>query len=176
MPATAEDYKTPALQPPAPREPAHEVTWDFEHFLGLAGGGGFETRITGFQVHGINNRDEPIIHVTGFWRSDQNNTTVPIRFVVGGQRVPPEDTTGILRKSAFDITSAELPTTTQQRDGIPESQFFSVFGPFTLELEYDGKRLVHHFTADDILKQLNAFRSLLLQNTEPPGVKRKGGN
>jgi hypothetical protein len=176
-PATPEDHKTPALQPaPPPRKSHDDVTWDFDHFLGMAGGGGFETRITGFNVHGTNNRDEPIIHVTGFWRSDLNNTTVPIRLVVGGQRVPPEDSTGIPRKSAFDITSAELPTTTPQRDGIPESQFYSVFGPFTLELEYDGKRLAHHFTTDDILKQLNAFRSLLFHNAEPPSVKRKGGN
>ena len=98
---------------------------------------------------------------------------IPIRFIVDGQRVAPEDATGIPRKTEFDIGSELLPSTDPPREGIVESKFFSVFGPFTLDLTYDGKTLVHHFTREDILKQLDDFIAIVSQGVQPPGVRRK---
>ena len=156
-----------------------DIVWDFAHVLGMSGGGGQETIIGRFQVHGKSNLDDRITDMRGLWRSDVNGRTLPMQFYVDGRMVAPEDTTGIPRKAEFNIYSAALPSTNPPRDGTVESKFFSVFGPFTaLELTYgDGKKVIHnHFTRGDILKQLNDFRETVVQGVAPPGITRKDQN
>lgn len=152
------------------------ITWDFDHVLGIAGGGGQEAIISRFQVHGKNNQDRPIIHISGVWRSDLNGRTLPIEFAVDGQMVAPEETNGIPRKAEFNIYSAQLPSTDPPREGTVESKFFSVFGPFTLELTYDGRSLVRHFTSEHLLKELDDFRANLVNQSQPPSVGRRDPN
>lgn len=160
------------VAPPSGPPILDDVTWNFDHFLGMTGGGGFEILIDGFQVHGRNNLDRAIKSVKGVWRSDLNNKELPVVFIVDGQRVAPENTTGIPMRTEFDIGSAQLPSTDPPREGVVESKFFSVFGPFTLELEYDGKRVVHHFSKEDILKQLNDSRSVVVSGSKTPSVSK----
>ncbi len=138
----------------------------------MTGRGGQDVWVTSFQLHGRNNLDAPIRHVSGLWRSDVTNEEFPIRFVINGQRVRPEETNGIPRKAEFDITSDSLPPSDPAREGIAATRFLRDFASFTLEFEYDGKPFVHHFTNEEIEKQLNAFRHTSLQ-TAPPTVTQK---
>lgn len=161
----------PAQAPPIikviEQTPTEDITWDFDHVLGLVGGGGQETRVVSFQARGRNNLDEPILHVSGSIRSDVTNAQFPIRFVINGRRVPPESTNGIPRNAEFEISSAPFPSNNPPNEGVTLSRFLIDFATFTFVFEYDGKRFVRHFTNDEIWRQAEAFQRSLAGTPQP---------
>lgn len=150
-------------EPPADK--TDDITWSFDtdaefYFLAMVGGKGQEPWVDSFQSHGRNNMDGPISRVSGFIRSDVTNAEFPIRFVIGGQRVPPEDTIGIPRKTEFDIASEPFPSSDPRRrgTGLTASRFLDEFATFTFVFEYDGKKFKRHFTNEEIWNQIVKFQ------------------
>ena len=163
----------PFVQDPnAPQQLHADIAWDLSHFIGMSGGGGQDVWVTGFQVHGRNNLDRPILHVSGVWRSDVTNEELPVCFSVNGQRVRPEDTNGIPRHAEFDICSTLIPASDPPREGMSATKFLTAYASVTLDMTYDGKKFVHHFTNSVIWKQIEAFRREALKSA-PPAVSRK---
>lgn len=164
-------------EPPADK--TGDITWSFDtdpgvHFLAMVGGQGQEPWVDSFQAHGRNNLDEPISRVSGFVRSDVTNAQFPIRFVIGGQRVPPEDTSGIPRKAEFVIASDPFPSSDRRRrdTGLTASRFLVEFATFTFVFEYDGKKFVRHFTNEEIWNQVAAFQRAS-QTSVPSVIPKK---
>ena len=175
----AEDRNGSAERP----GPISDISWNFDHqekgqvyFLGLAGGGGYESRVISFQATGRNNLDEPILHARGLIRSDVTNTEFPVFFVIDGVRVAPEDTNGIPRKTGFTIASAPFPPRLPPRKGDPEgmpiSRFVIDFAEFTFIFEYDGKKFVRHFATEEVRQQIAQFEAATAPK-RPPGVTRR---
>jgi hypothetical protein len=58
----------------------------------------------------------------------------------------PEYTYGIPALAEFRITTFEKVLFEQGKDGIPPAQFMNEFVPFTVTLEYDGLKIVRHYS------------------------------
>jgi hypothetical protein len=78
--------------------------------------------------------------------------------------VRPEDAIGIPRKAEFTIASEPFPTNDPQRysAGLNASKFLVEFATLTFVFQYDNKRLVRHFTNEEIWKTVEAFRRVSL--------------
>jgi hypothetical protein len=173
VPLEAHPAAIPVHEQPKPTEPKcagvsrEDITWRFNNVLGIAGGGGQEPVVNRFQVHGHNNLDEPITDMTGVWRSDTNGRTLPLLVTAGDKFLPPDQTSGIPAKTDFYIYSGVLRSTNPPREGTVESRFFGEFGPFTLEVSYRGKKMVHHFTEKEILREFSEFEANVARSVRP---------
>jgi len=153
-----------------------DITWDLHHVIGMSGGGGQDVWVNGFQLHGKNNLDRPILHMSGVWRSDVTNEELPVVFDVDNKFVKPEDTNGIPRNADFNIYSTPIPASDPPREGISATRFLRDYASVTLDLTYDGKKFVHHFTNDEIWRQIEAFRRISLPAPSPSTTKKQPRN
>jgi hypothetical protein len=173
------------------------VVWNFEQ---TAKGNGYflnmqkilnqpnqEIHVSGFGAHGKNVVNSPISNFKGYLRSDLTNVQIPI-FIsaqdpddaksapvcVGQPWVPtvPEETFGIPPFADFDITTFEKPFIQAGVDGITLNKFMNDFVPFTVVLEYEGKKYERQFTKAEVERQVSIFeRSFTAQSN--PRVMRK---
>lgn len=163
-----------AEKPTAVREPAQSVqstsdfTWNFDKEEGRFAFLAMQTvpevvsepLITGFQAHGKNNLDEPIVHFSGFIRSDTSNETFPILLARDNKFLRPEETLGIPRKAEFDL-HAKLPSNHPERysgEGMNASAFLRQYTELTFVFEYDEKKYDEHFSKKGIWAAVENFR------------------
>lgn len=157
--------------PDKPASPSPDITWEFSHFLGIHGGGGMAPCTVGFQLYRRNNLDRPILHIDGVWRSDITNEAVPILLEVGNKLVRPEETNGIPPKAPFHIYG-RLPQKSPPCEGLNDDRFLRDYASVTLDLTYDGNRMLHHFTSDDVWEAVENFRRSTI-GSPTPGITKK---
>jgi hypothetical protein len=146
-----------------------------------------EIRVLGFQAHGKNVANSPISNFRGYLRSDLTNVQIPIFIYaedpdaakaalvcVGQPWVPtvPEETFGIPPFADFDITTFEKPFDIAGIDGFPLKKFMNDFVPFTIVLEYDGKKYERQFTKDEVDRQVTIFEESLTPQTSPRVMRK----
>lgn len=146
----------------------NDITWNFEKeegrfaFLAMQTVPGVvsEPLIIGFQAHGKNNLEDPIIHFSGFIRSDTTNETFPIFLARDNRFLRPEETLGIPRKAEFDL-HATFPSNHPERysgEGMNASAFLRQYPELTFVFEYEGKKYTKHFDKKDIWAAVENFR------------------
>jgi len=155
-----------------------DIEWNFDSeegrfaFLAIQSVPGpvSEPLILGFQAHGKNNLDDPIIHFSGFVRSDTTNETFPIFLARDNKLLRPEDTLGIPRKAEFDLSAKPFPSNHPEGylgAGMNASTFLRQYPELTFVFEYDGKRYVKHFTKRDVWTAVENFRRQSLGYDKP---------
>ena len=155
-----------------------DIAWSFDTeegrftFLGMqtVPGPVSEPLILGFQAHGKNNLDDPILHFSGFVRSDITNETFPIFLARDNKLLRPEDTLGIPRKAEFDLSAKPFPSNHPEGylgAGMNASTFLRQYPELTFVFEYDGKRYVKHFTKRDVWTAVENFRRQSLGYDKP---------
>jgi hypothetical protein len=130
-----------------------------------------EIRVVGFGAHGENTSKDPITEFSGYVRSDLTNARLPIFIMAENPNatepmnpfeprfIPtrPEETFGIPGLTGFDIVTFEQAAPQTGVDGMPASQFLREFGAFTVVLEYDGLKVEHSFSNDQVRKAIDKF-------------------
>jgi len=155
-----------------------DITWNFDteegqfSFLGIQSVPGpvSEPLILGFQAHGKNNLDEPVLHFTGLVRSDTTNETFPIFLARDNKLLHPEDTLGIPRKAEFDLSAKPFSSNHPEGylgAGMSASTFLRQYPELTFVFEYDGKKYIKHFTKKDIWTAVESFRRQSLGYDKP---------
>jgi hypothetical protein len=162
-----------------------DISWNFNdvdhpaYFIAMVQTAGQEIIVLGIQAHGKNNRNEPISEISGFVRSDITNRKLPINLLVYGDNnmpepVPPQDTYGIPPLAEFDITTVSVPIANPAVDGTPLSKFVVEFASFSLEIQYDSKKIVRHFSKEEVRNQFALFEDVTQRNKSTvPRVTRK---
>lgn len=151
-----------------------------------------EIRVMGFQAHGKNVTNSPISNFKGYLRSDLTNVQIPILInaqdpdaaksapvCVGQPWAPtiPDETFGIPPFADFDVTTYEKPFVIPQNlltntDGMTLQKFMNDFVPFTVVLEYDGKKYERQFTKGEVEQQVAIFEKNLTPETNPRVVRK----
>ena len=153
-----------------------DISWDYERpewgafgFLSLqrTASAGQTVWIKAFQAKGHNNTGGPVTNVSGLFRSDINNREVPMNFrISSNELVKPGDTYGIPMDADLFIESDRLSPTDSR--GLTREEFLAMFGAFTLELNYDGKKYVRHFTRDESERLISKFVADLDRRSPKP--------
>jgi hypothetical protein len=169
------------------------IVWNMEqaaqggaYFLSMTKLNNQEIRVLGFQAHGKNNSSDPLLQFSGFMRSDFTNAQIPIYLQAQDPEeskalacfphpwIPtsPDQTYGVPALADFDIGTYDRPTAEMGKDGVPVSQFLNTFIPFTVVLEYDGKRIERQFSKDEINKQIEIFEKSLNPLSNPHVLRK----
>jgi hypothetical protein len=159
----------------------NRITWNFEDqqhppfFLAFEKTNTMDApALFGFQAHGKNNSDKPILNISGVVRSLITNKEFPIKIVAEGFYVDPKDTNGIPPFSEFDVTTMDGPVNVVNGQIVSRSVKMNDFAEFEFEFDYDGNKFVRKFTKDEIDGQRQMFSNILDPNkSSVPRVTRK---
>jgi hypothetical protein len=159
----------------------NRIVWNFEDqehppfFLGFEKTNLMESpAFVGFQAHGKNNSDKPIINVSGVVRSLITNREFPVRIMADGIPTDPRDTNGIPPFAEFDVVTKDIPVRIVNGVIVSGTESMADFAEFEFEFDYDGNKFVRRFTKDEV----DAQRQMFSRITDPdkssvPRVTRK---
>jgi hypothetical protein len=170
------------------------VIWNFEqtarglgYFLTLQRVNGAEVRFINFGAHGKNTSNNPISEFSGYLQSDLTNARLPIYLLAQNAEsvtgllacfanpwIPtrPDETFSIPPLADFEITTFDKAFIEAGKDGMPISNFWNNFGPFTLVLEYNGIGYRRHFSREEIQRQIDMFEKSLNPKSSPFVLRR----
>jgi hypothetical protein len=130
--------------------------------------------LIGFQAHGKNNYDKPIMNISGVVRSLITNKEFPIKLMADGVPTAPKDTNGIPPFAEFDIYTTDGPVNVVNGVIVSKTEKMSDFSEFEFEFDYDGNQFTRKFTKDEIDKQRQMFSSIMdPDKSSVPRVTRK---
>ena len=159
----------------------NRIVWNFEDqehppfFLGFEKTNTMDAPVLiGFQAHGKNNSDKPIVNISGVVRSLITNKEFPIKIMADGQITATKDTNGIPPFAEFDIYTQDGPVNMLNGVIVSKTEKMSDFSEFEFEFDYDGNKFVRKFTKDEIDKQRQMFSNILdPDKSSVPRVTRK---
>jgi hypothetical protein len=169
------------------------IVWNFEqtargagYFLTMQKTGDQEIRVIGFGAWGKNTSSDPVSAFSGYMRSDKTNAEIPVYILAQDANesttlacfahpwIPtlPGETFGIPPFADFQIVTHEKPVIETGKDGIPITKFFTDFVPFTILLEYDGRKVERHFSREEVTKQIEIFEKSMNPLSNPYVLRR----
>lgn len=135
-----------------------KITWNFENFLGMVGGGG-QLLINSFQASGNNRARTGIYSVSGHLVSNIDNTkSGSLRFVIGGQPVPPDETTGIPPRASFQIMIPFTEGGTSTEPRLSEYDFLRRWSSFRFVAQLDETRYERNFSQKRVTALIEMFK------------------
>jgi hypothetical protein len=166
------------------------IVWNFEdtargkgYFLDMQKRPGEEIVIAGFGARGKNTTADPITDFDGYLRSDKTNQTLPIYIMAANAAIAnactitipslPKDTLGIPALADFAISTSKKPLfVNTSYEGLSLSQFLNEFVPFTIVMEYDGKKHQRHFTREEVDRQVAILEKVAAPSTNPYVIRK----
>ena len=144
----------------------NQIAWNFEdrqhppYFFGFQKTNLMpQAAFIGFQAHGQNTSDKPIVNIKGLVRSGITNRELPIYFVVQGIPVTPAETEGIPPFAEFDVVSWGEPVHIDNGILVSKAENISEFTEFTFEFDYDGNKFVRAFSKQETQHQKEMFEN-----------------
>jgi hypothetical protein len=126
----------------------NRIIWNFEDqehppfFLAFEKTNTMEVpALLGFQAHGKNNSDKPIVNINGVVRSLITNKEFPIKIMAEGISTAPKDTNGIPPFAEFDVTTMDGPANVVNGQIVSRIEKMGDFAEFEFEFDYDGSKL-----------------------------------
>lgn len=148
------------------------VSWTFDGFLGMVGGGG-DLRVISFQTTGQNRSRHGFHSVKGHLISDiDNSMSEPLHFVIGGTPVLPSSTAGVPPRASFQVMVPLCDMTKGYDAYLTEYDFLKRWSAFRFVAEMDDYKYEKAFSHRRVSRQLERFRKIA--NPPPkPEVRKK---
>jgi hypothetical protein len=151
------------------------ITWKFDTFLGMVGGGG-DLRIISFQATGFNRSRRGLRSVAGHLISNiDNSISDQLQFVIGGTPVPPSATTGIPPAATFQIMVPLCDFAKGSEAYLTEFAFRRKWNSFRFVADFDGYHYEREFSQRRVSRVIEAFRRVANPPPKPEVRKRDSG-